>query len=117
MRRGLTIAVSALVVAIVLFVVGFFIGSGSNLATIRIQNRSSRGVATARVEFDQGTRLVSSIESRNEEKAVWYTRRQTDYRLIVTFEDGRTIRSDERRIEPGAEVTEIVTDSVIVRAY
>ncbi|MBD3315050.1 MAG: hypothetical protein GF344_04630 [Chitinivibrionales bacterium] len=117
MRRVFIIAASALLVLIVVFAIGYSLGRGANLSTVTIQNRASNAIAAARVEYGHGMVSVTSIEKRDEKNAVFYLRRPTDYRVIVTFEDGRTIRSDERQVEPKGAVTEIVTDSVIVRAY
>lgn len=117
MRRGLTIAIAVVVGLAVVFLVGYSVGRGATLATVVIQNRSSHQIATAQVEYDQGMVVVSSIKARGRKNAVFFTRDRTDYRVLVTFDTGRTIRSDTRQVEPGAEVTEIVTDSVIVRAY
>jgi hypothetical protein len=106
------------VAAIVLFGTGFFIGMHltlkGNLAEIAIENRSEHSIMTAIVSHEKGSAIAANIKKNRTQRVRFFTHGPNHYTMRVTFDDNRTIYSQDRRpIENGETVRETVTDSTV----
>ncbi len=116
-KQGLIAALAVIVVLVVVYILGYFSGSGSGLVNFKVENRAREKIASAEVEFDGGAAWVEDVNTGSSKKTTFYLRNESEYRLVVRFRNNRTLRTTPRTANPGAEITEIITDSAIVRSY
>lgn len=116
-KQGLIASAAVIVVLVVVYLLGYFSGKGSNLVDLRVENRARQTIGSAVVQFTEGTARIDGVNTGSTKKTEFYLPKKSEYRLIVTFRDNRTVRTELRSVNPGETITEIVTDSAVVRTY
>jgi hypothetical protein len=113
MKKTPVIFISVLVLLLVDFSVGYFLGKKSDVVTVQVENGSQKDIAAVTVEYEGGTVVISDIKKKKRKKLKFLSKKENSYKLQVIFKDNVSLYSEKRNVKPGSGVKETVLDNEI----
>jgi len=114
MKKALIAIIIILLLLAVVFGIGYFMGKNAYIVTVHINNSSQKNISAARIEYENGTAVVSDIKKNKNKEIIFFTKSENSYKLNVIFEDNTSLYSEKRHVSPGSKITENVGDEEIV---